>query len=136
MSLALPSRRDEAWRWADLSALPELAAAQPTRAARDVRGLRLGDGPFLVFVDGVLDAAQSAPGPLRLGPVGAATEHPLGRHAAECPGWTLALGRDAAAPGLVEIVHVATGGANHLPSAPTPRPRSSRRSSAMAGPTA
>ena len=113
MTLALPSRREEAWRWSDLSALPALAAARPARVARDVSGLRLGDGPFLVFVDGVFDATRSAPGPVALGPVDAASDHPLGRHAAGT-GWTLALERDAAASGLVEIVHVGNGAANHL----------------------
>lgn len=118
MSLTLPSPRDEAWRWADLSALPALAAATPTRVepiiSQFVPELRLGDGPFLVFVDGVLDRAQSEPGPLMIGSIDAATDHPLGRLASGI-GWTLELGREGAAPALVEIVHIATGGANHLP---------------------
>ncbi|MBS0505039.1 MAG: SufD family Fe-S cluster assembly protein [Proteobacteria bacterium] len=111
--LSLPSSRDEAWRWADLSALPVLAEARPSGAAR-ILPEPFGDGPWLVFVDGVLDAARSDPGPLVLGPVEAASDHPLARLAAGS-GWTLRLGRDHSAPGLVEIVHVATGGANHLP---------------------
>ena len=113
MSLSLPSNRDEAWRWADLSALPALAEARPSGGAGDVPAA-LGDGPRLVFVDGVLDAGRSDAGPLILGAVDAASDHPLARLATGA-GWTLRLGRDHAAPGLVEIVHVATGGANHLP---------------------
>lgn len=112
MSLALPSRRDEAWRWADLSALPALAAAQPSRVVPELPA-RIGDGPYLVFVDGVLDETRSVPGPLTLGSVQAESTHPLGKLAAG-PGWTLELGPDHSAPGLVELVHVATGGANHL----------------------
>lgn len=112
MTLALPTARDEAWRWADLSALPALAAASPSRRHSPLPA-RIGDGPYLVFVDGVLDAAASAPGPLALGPVDATTGHPLGKLATG-QGWTLDLGRDHSAPGLIEIVHVATGGANHV----------------------
>jgi Fe-S cluster assembly protein SufD len=41
------------------------------------------------------------------------SEHALGR-LAKGTGWALRLDRDAAA-GLVEIVHVSTGGANHVP---------------------
>jgi Fe-S cluster assembly protein SufD len=67
-----------------------------------------------VFVDGVLDAGASDAQGVAIGPVDAATDHPLGR-LADGAGWTLALGRDHATSGPVEIVHVATGGANHLP---------------------
>ncbi len=112
-ALSLPSNRDEAWRWADLSALPILAEARP-RGFAEVLPAALGDGPRLVFVDGVLDAERSDVDPLTIGPVDAASEHPLARLAAGA-GWTLRLGSDHSAPGLVEIVHVATGGANHLP---------------------
>ena len=113
MTLALPSTRDEAWRWADLSALPALAEARPGGGAHDLPA-PFGDGPRLVFVDGVLDARLSNVGPLQIGPVDAASDHPLAKLATGS-GWTLRLGRDHSAPGLVEIVHVATGGANHLP---------------------
>lgn len=112
-ALALPSPRDEAWRWADLSALPALADAQPRGAGVELPAA-LGDGPRLIFVDGVLDAARSDSQGLDIGPVSASTDHPLGRLATG-PGWTLRLGRDHAAPGLIEIVHVATGGASHVP---------------------
>jgi Fe-S cluster assembly protein SufD len=96
-----------------LSALPILAEARP-RGFAEVLPAALGDGPRLVFVDGVLDAERSDVDPLTIGPVDAASEHPLARLAAGA-GWTLRLGSDHSAPGLVEIVHVATGGANHLP---------------------
>lgn len=112
MTLALPTARDEAWRWADLSALPALAAASPSRHLPPLPA-RIGDGPYLVFVDGVFDTSLSAPGPVTPGPVDATTSHPLGKLATG-QGWTLELGRDHSAPGLIEIVHVATGGANHV----------------------
>jgi len=111
-ALLLPSTRDEAWRWADLSALPALVEQPATGALRELPAA-LGGGPRLVFVDGRLDASLSHTGPVQIGAVDARSEHPLAR-LANGPGWTLRLERDAAA-GLIEIVHVATGGANHLP---------------------
>jgi Fe-S cluster assembly protein SufD len=113
MTLALPSKRDEAWRWADLEALPALAG-QPHRTFQQVSQLPfIADGPRLVFVDGVLDQGRSSPGPVQIGPVDARSDHPLGRLATGA-GWSLRLERDRAAD-LVEIVHVATGGASHVP---------------------
>lgn len=115
MSLALPSTRDEAWRWSDLAALPVLAEAPPRGGVIDTSDLWLGcGGPRLLFVDGRLDAGLSEPGSIALGPVDAASGHPLGRLAVG-EGWTLALGADHAPPATIEIVHVATGGADHLP---------------------
>jgi Fe-S cluster assembly protein SufD len=110
--LALPSGREEAWRWAELSALPALADQRPSGAARELPAA-LGRGPLLVFVDGRLDAERSRCGVIELGAVDARSEHALARLAMG-EGWALRLGRDAAA-GLIEIVHVSTGGANHLP---------------------
>jgi Fe-S cluster assembly protein SufD len=116
VNLALPSVRQEAWRWSDLSGLEAIADA-PRGAAEALDPsaffLDLG-GPRLVFVDGAFDAAASDPQGVAIGPVDAATDHPLGR-AAMGAGWTLSLGVDHATSGPVEIVHVATGGANHLP---------------------
>ena len=63
-TLSLPSRNEEAWRWADLSALPALADAAPSAARPEPRWIGLG-GPRLVFVDGVFDAAASATRPRR-----------------------------------------------------------------------
>jgi Fe-S cluster assembly protein SufD len=50
-----------------------------------------------------------------LGPVEAGgPDHALARLVGR-EGWALRLGRDHAPPGLVQIVHVSTGGADHLP---------------------
>ena len=115
MTIALPSTREEAWRWSDLSALPTLAVAEPAGGVIDTSTLWIGcGGPRLLFVDGRLDEAMSDLGPLTIGPVEASTAHPLGRLATG-EGWTLSLGREHAAAGTIEIVHVATGGASHVP---------------------
>ena len=92
--LDLPSTRQEAWRWSDLSALPELAA-QPRHAPRSAEDLWIGcGGPRLLFVDGVHDAARSDPGPLSLGTLtSSASQHPLGRLAGR-EGWSLRLGAE------------------------------------------
>ena len=114
-ALALPSTRDEDWRWSNLSALPALAEQAPQGGPVDVDGLWLGcGGPRLLFVDGAYVPAASMPGPILVGPVDARTDHPLGRLATG-EGWTLTLGFEHAAPGTIEILHVSTGGANHLP---------------------
>src|SRR5688572_19837807 len=117
MTLVLPSTHEEAWRWSDLSALPALASTAPAGGVFDTSELWIGDGPRLLFIDGVLNPSLSNLGPIVIGPVEADSEHPLGRlaHESAYGGWTLALGPDHAAPATVEIVHVATGGANHLP---------------------
>lgn len=115
MTLALPSSRDEAWRWADLSALPALAEATPRGGVIDAHDLWIGcGGPRLFFVDGVLDPALSDPAGLEIGTVEGESDHPLGRLAVGS-GWTLRLGPDQSLPHAIEIVHVATGGANHVP---------------------
>jgi Fe-S cluster assembly protein SufD len=116
MLLHLPSKSDESWRWSDLSALPEIAARAPLGAVPEA--LPWIDcalpGPRLLFVDGTLDAARSDPGPILLGPVELeAGDHALARLAGR-DGWRLRLGRDHAPAGLVQIVHVTTGGADHL----------------------
>ncbi|SMF64740.1 SufB/SufD family protein [Allosphingosinicella indica] len=113
--LALPTPRDEAWRWSDLSALPEIAARAPSGAVPDaLPWLDCGAGPRLLFVDGRFDAARSDPGPVAVGSVGGtASEHPLGR-LAESTGWSLRLGADHAPPGIVQIIHVSTGAVDHL----------------------
>lgn len=115
-ALVLPSNREESWRWSDLSALPQLAERQPTGKAPDeipwIAGDR--DGPRLLFVDGRLEEAQSRIDGIEIGSVEvAAGDHPLGRLAGR-NGWRLHLGRDDASPGLIQIVHVSTGAADHL----------------------
>ena len=115
MTLSLPSVREEAWRWSDLSALPELAVAPASHRASDIDRHWIGNGPRLLFVDGKLDEGRSHGGRIRIGPTDAISDHPLGKLATG-PGWTLALPRDGSTPpGAIEIVHVATGGASHLP---------------------
>jgi Fe-S cluster assembly protein SufD len=111
--LELPSRHDEEWRWSHLDALPDLAEApHGTVPEADDHFIGLG-GPRLVFVDGVLDADRSTPGRVRVEPLDLATDHPLGKQATG-PGWSLTLDTDQATD-PIEIVHIATGGANHLP---------------------
>jgi Fe-S cluster assembly protein SufD len=109
MPLDLPSNRAEEWRWSDLSALPALAEAAPTGLVpAQLPWLDCGDGPRLLFVDGVLRAGEIGIGPLAL-----ETAHPLGRLAGKS-GWSLELGPGHAPAGLVQIVHVSTGAADHL----------------------
>lgn len=116
MTLSLPTTHEEAWRWSDLSGLETLSVAPATGLAADLDSHWISDeAPRLLFVDGKLDEGRSRPGPLALGAVAVETAHPLAKLATG-PGWTLTLGKDAiAAAPAIEIVHVATGGANHLP---------------------
>jgi Fe-S cluster assembly protein SufD len=120
MLLDLPSNRSEAWRWSDLSSLPELARRGKRGGTYaelpELPWLDCGTGgPRLLFVDGQFDSASSAPGVVELGKVDADPgDHPLARQVGR-EGWTLRLGRDHAPAGLVQIVHVSTGGADHLP---------------------
>jgi Fe-S cluster assembly protein SufD len=113
-ALALPTVREEAWRWSDLSALPKLADSEHRGGVIDVHDLWIGlGGPRLLFVDGRYQAGLSDPGALAIGPVDAHSAHPLGSLVTG-EGWTLTLDADAAgAP--IEILHVGTGGASHLP---------------------
>jgi len=109
-ALALPSRQEEAWRWSDLSALPALAEALPTGHVPDALPWLdcEHEGARLLFVDGRLRE-----GDIPIGPLAIETSHPLGRLAGK-NGWSLKLGRDHAPAGLVQIVHVSTGAADHL----------------------
>jgi Fe-S cluster assembly protein SufD len=114
--LDLPSNRDEAWRWSDLSVLPEIAARRPTGTAPQALpwiDCAL-DGPRLVFVDGRFAAEHSNSGSIEVGPI----EIEPGAHAlaklAGREGWRLRLGSGHAPQGLVQILHVSTGAADHL----------------------
>ena len=69
-------------------------------------------GARLLFVNGELDDSVSTLGAVQIADIAAST-HDLGRHA-QGRGWSLRLDKDAAAD-PVQIVHVATGAANHLP---------------------
>jgi Fe-S cluster assembly protein SufD len=115
--LELPSTRAEAWRWSDLSALPQIVARQPSGTVPAT--LPWIDcalpGPRLLFVDGKLAAEQSNLGTIAIGAIDRQPgEHALSRLVGR-QGWSLRLGRDHAPQGLVQIVHVSTGGADHLP---------------------
>jgi Fe-S cluster assembly protein SufD len=117
MTLTLPSNRVEGWRWSDLSALPEIAARQPAGTVPDalpwIDSFR--DGPRLLFVDGRLAAEQSNPGTVEMGAIESEPgDHALARLVGR-EGWRLRLGRDHAPQGIVQIVHVTTGAADHLP---------------------
>jgi Fe-S cluster assembly protein SufD len=114
VTLTLPSTRGEAWRWSDLSALPALAEARPTGAPRSADDLWIDlPGPRILFVDGVYDASRSNLGAVQIGPADAkAAKHALGSLAGN-QGWSFTLGREAASD-PIQIVHVSTGGANHV----------------------
>ena len=114
--LLLPDRKAEGWRWSDLSALPGFAERAPTgRPPGDIPWIACDrEGPLLLFVDGKLDQARSRLDGVAIGPVDVtAHDHPLARLAGRT-GWRLGLGRGHAPPGLVQIVHVSTGAADHL----------------------
>ena len=115
--LELPSTRTEGWRWSDLSALPDIAARQPSGTVPEALPWIdcAREGPRLLFVDGRLAAEQSNLGAVEIGNVDPdPADHALARLVGR-EGWKLRLGRDHAPAGLVQIVHVSTGGADHLP---------------------
>ncbi|HEY0028181.1 MAG TPA: SufD family Fe-S cluster assembly protein [Allosphingosinicella sp.] len=116
MTLTLPSKRDEAWRWSDLSALPEIAARQPSgQVPEALPWLDCAvEGPRLLFVDGRLVAEQSNLGTIEIGALQAAsTDHALAMMAGR-EGWALRLDAGHAPLGLVQIIHASTGAADHL----------------------
>ena len=116
MLLDLPSNRSEGWRWSDLSALPQIAARQPTgRLPESLPWLDCArEGPRLLFVDGRLVAEQSNLGTIEIGAVEAPpADHALARLAGR-DGWKLHLASGHAPLGLVQIVHASTGAADHL----------------------
>jgi Fe-S cluster assembly protein SufD len=116
-TLTLPSNRTEGWRWSDLSALPDIAARQPSGTVPDaLPWLDCAiEGPRLLFVDGQLVAGQSNPGTVELGAVDAdPADHGLSRQIGR-EGWKLRLAAGHAALGLVQIIHASTGAADHLP---------------------
>ena len=108
--LELPSTRAEAWRWADLGALSAAAALAPVAYGDADHFLDL-PGARLLFVDGVLDEGRSDLGGVMIADLSGG-DHVLGRHA-RGRGWSLRLAAEAVAD-AVQVVHVATGGENHL----------------------
>lgn len=119
MLIELPSTRSEAWRWSDLSRLPEFAG-EPERRGSWCEPCQLPwldcgtEGARLLFIDGVLDESRSSLGAVRIGDVEVeAQDHPLLSQIGRS-GWSLKLGRDHAPAGLVQIVHVSTGAADHV----------------------
>jgi Fe-S cluster assembly protein SufD len=117
MTLTLPSTRSEAWRWSDLSRLPYIAARQPSGTVPDALPWIdcANEGPRLLFVDGQLAAEQSNLGTIEIGAIDVQPgEHALARLVGR-EGWVLKLGQHHAPQGLVQIIHLSTGGADHLP---------------------
>ena len=115
--LELPSTRTEGWRWSDLSALPDIAARQPSGTVPEALPWIdcAREGPRLLFVDGKLAAEQSNLGAVKIASVETdPADHALAKLVGS-EGWTLRLGRDHAPAGLVQIIHLSTGGADHLP---------------------
>jgi Fe-S cluster assembly protein SufD len=112
--LALPSTREEAWRWSDLSALPELVERRPTgEVPAELPWLGCA-GPKVLFVDGQpvwhenLDPVVVSQ--VNMPPSDHALARLVGNH-----GWKLKLGTDHAPAGLVQVIHISTGGADHVP---------------------
>lgn len=113
MLVDLPSRREEAWRWADPEAIAAAAQMPWSDLAVDADDYWLDlPGARLVFVDGVLDAARSSLGRVTAEAIDAGT-HVLGQRASG-PGWALRVGADGVED-PVQIIHLASGGANHVP---------------------
>ena len=106
--MSLPSPKHEDWRWSDLRGIAAAGAAVAANdAAVDPALWRVRGGPLWLFVDGRLVKRPDGPGTdyERAG-------HPLTESGGR--GLELALGAEHASAGLIEILHVATGGPSHL----------------------
>ena len=103
--------RTEDWRWSDRQAMAAAARLPASAPARRDHFLDL-PGDRLVIVDGRPDLAASTLKRTTFATVGPSV-HPLAARATG-EGWSLRLDRDASADPL-QIVHVTTGGENHLP---------------------
>jgi Fe-S cluster assembly protein SufD len=113
-TLTLPSPREEAWRWSDLDTLRAAADSAPQATGIDPASLFLDlPGPRLTFIDGAFEPAHSRPGPVQLTRLAMSATHPLGA-LAQGEGWVLKLDAQVATD-PVQIVHLASGGENHLP---------------------
>ncbi|VVT13091.1 SufBD protein [Sphingomonas sp. EC-HK361] len=112
-ALTLPSTREEAWRWSDPEAIAAAVALPHSEARPDPACWWIDrPGARIVFRDGVLDRDASDLHRVTIRAIDGG-DHPLGKQAGGA-GWALDLAKDAAAD-PVQIVHVASGGANHLP---------------------
>lgn len=109
----LPTNRMEAWRWTDLAALN--AARSTVREAAPTANLPWidGDGPRLVFTDGLFRPELSNSCEVVVTQIAPATAHLLGA-ATTGTGWRIEIDAGRALSD-VQIVHVATGGENHVP---------------------
>ncbi len=111
--LELPSTREEAWRWSDPEGIATAAALPVAAPAIDPAAWFLDlPGARIVVRDGVVDTAASDLHRVTLRRIESG-DHALGAQAAGT-GWALDLAGDAAAS-PVQVVHLATGAANHLP---------------------
>lgn len=113
-AITIPRDVREDWRWADLATLEAAAVAPSADTGVDSAAQFLDlEGPRLTFVDGQFEPAHSRPGAVAVEHLSFETAHPLGNRATG-EGWSLTLGDDHAS-GPVQIVHVSTGGENHVP---------------------
>lgn len=119
--LGLPGKRQEDWRWTDLSAIDAALSARANDTAPDARRWLIDgiDGPVLIFVDGRYIADASRPGPVDVAPPHVREDREnraLARLATTeaQAGTVLLLGAEHATTGPVQIIHLATGGPAHL----------------------
>ncbi len=124
MTFALPSRHVEDWRWTDLSSIDAALAARP--AANDIAPdhrcylIENLTGSVIVFVDGRFIPEASA-----LGSTVCLKDAHVSHHSSQLPlhdevfahapeGVVIRVEAGHAAPGTVQVVHIATGGQAHL----------------------
>jgi Fe-S cluster assembly protein SufD len=112
----LPGRRQEDWRWTDLSAIDAALGARANDVVPDHRHWLIDGvaGPVLLFVDGRYFAAGSDPQHVHIETCGGDEAHPLSRLTRGAVGATLRLGAEHATTGPIQIIHIATGGPAQL----------------------
>jgi len=109
--MELPSTREESWRWGDPAAIAAAAGLPRGEALAGSWFLEL-EGARAVFVDGVLDEGRSDLRHVAIAPLEGGT-HVLGARTTG-HGWSLRVEANGSAE-LIQIVHIATGGENHVP---------------------